>query len=64
MSNLQNFKHRSHTNLLTGVGQKVKHLVTLGMELKGLYDAGRTVYALGSAAAPYVQAALPLLGAL
>ena len=64
MSNLQNFKHRSHTNLFTGVGQKVKHLVTLGMELKGLYDASRALYAVGSAAAPYVQAALPVLGIL
>jgi hypothetical protein len=64
MGNLQNYKHRSHVNFLTGVGQKVKHLVTLGMELKGLYDAGRTIYALGSAAAPYVEAALPVLGIL
>ena len=61
MANLQNFKNQNQTNFLTGIGQKVKHLAALGMELKGLYEAGRTVYALGSAAAPYI---LPVLGVL
>ena len=61
MANLQNFKNQKQTNCLTGVGQKVKHLAQIGMELKGLYEAGRTVYTSGQAAAPYV---LPVLGVL
>ena len=59
MSNLQNFKHRSHTNFLTGVGQKVKHLSEIGAQLKTLYDVGKAGYVLGEAAAPYL---IPLLG--
>ena len=61
MANLLNYRHQKQTNYLTGIGQKVKHLAQIGMELKGLYDAGRTVYTLGQAAAPYV---LPVLGVL
>ena len=64
MANLLNYRNQHQTNYLTGVGQKVKHLAQIGVELKGLYDAGRTLYALGSAAAPYVSAALPVLGVL
>ena len=61
MSNLQNFKHPRHINFLTGVGEKVKHLTHIGMQLKGLYDAGKAAYVVGEAVAPYV---LPLLGVL
>ena len=61
MANLQNYQKRHHVNFLTGVGEKVKHLVQLGAGLKGAYDTAKTVYSLGQAAAPYI---LPLLGAL
>ena len=49
----------SHINYKTNFGQKVKNLVELGAHLKGIYDTGKAVYAIGSAAAPYV---IPLLG--
>jgi hypothetical protein len=61
MANLLNYRNQHQTNYLVGIGQKVKHLAQIGMELKGLYEAGRTLYAVGQAAAPYV---LPVLGVL
>ena len=61
MGNLQNHRKPGHMNYLTGMGEKVKNLVELGAGLKGAYDVAKTVYSLGSAAAPYL---LPLLGAL
>ena len=61
MGNLQNHKKHGHINYLTGIGEKVKHLVELGAGIKGAYNTAKTVYSLGQAAAPYI---LPLLGAL
>lgn len=56
-----NYKNPSHTNYLTSLGQKAKHLVELGVGIKGAIDTARTAYSLGQAAAPYI---LPLLGVL
>ena len=61
MANLMNFKKPSHINHLTSLGHKAKHLVELGMGIKGAIDTARTAYSLGQAAMPYV---LPLLGVL
>ena len=56
-----NYKKPSHTKYLTSLGQKAKHLVELGVGIKGAIDTARTAYSLGQAAIPYV---LPLLGVL
>jgi len=61
MGNLQNFRKHQQINYATGIGEKVKNLVELGVGLKNAYDIGRTVYSLAQTASPYV---LPLLGAL
>ena len=61
MANLMNYKKPSHIKYLTSFGQKAKHLVELGVGIKGAIDTARTAYSLGQAAIPYV---LPLLGVL
>jgi len=61
MANLQNHRKPSHTNYMTGLGQKVKHLAEFGAGVKHAYDIAKTVYTIGQTAAPYL---LPLLGAL
>jgi hypothetical protein len=61
MANMQNHRKHHHVNFLTGVGEKVKHLVELGAGLKGIYDTGKTIYSAAQMAAPII---LPLLGAL
>ena len=61
MANLMHHRKPSHVNYMTNFGQKVKNLVELGAQIKGIYDTSKAVYAIGSAAAPYV---LPLLGSL
>jgi hypothetical protein len=64
MVNLQNYTNKSQTNYLTGIGHKVKHLAGIGMGIKHACDTAKTVYSIAQAAAPYVEAALPLLGIL
>lgn len=64
MANLQNYSSKSQTNYLSGIGQKVKNLAEIGMGIKHAYDTAKTVYSIAQAAAPYVEAALPLLGVL
>ena len=64
MANLQNYSNKSHINYLGGIGQKVKHFAEIGIGLKHAYDTAKTVYSIAQAAAPYVEAALPLFGVL
>ena len=64
MANLMNYKKHHQVNYMTGIGQKVKHLVELGAGLKGAYDTAKTIYSVAQVAAPYVEAVLPLLGVL
>ena len=59
-----NYKHNKHYGLSQGFGHKVKDIVKLAGTVKGMYDTAKTVYTIGIAMAPYVSAALPLLGVL
>ena len=42
-------------------GSKVKSVVQVVGAMKGLYDAGKTVYSLAQAAQPIIQAGLSLI---
>ena len=64
MANLQNYSKKSQTSYITGIGQKVKNLAEIGIGLKSAYDIAKTFYSIAQAAAPYVEAALPLIGVL
>ena len=64
MANLQNYSNKSQINYLSGIGQKVKHFAEIGAGLKHAYDTAKTVYSIAQAAAPYVEAALPIFGVL
>ena len=64
MGNLMNYKHNKHYGLSQGFGHKVKDIVKLAGTVKGIYDTAKTVYTIGTTMAPYVSAALPLLGVL
>jgi hypothetical protein len=64
MGNLYNHRKHHHVGLIQGIGHKVKHLAEIAGTVKGLYDTGRTIYTAAQVAAPYIEAALPLLGVL
>ena len=64
MANLQKYSNESHVNDLNGIGQKVEPLAEIGVGLKHAYATANTVYSIAQAAAPYVEAALPLFGVL
>ena len=64
MANVQNYSKKSPTSYITGIGQKVKNLAEIGIRLKSAYDTAKTFYSVAQAAAPYVEAALPLIGVL
>ena len=61
MGNLMNYRNNKHYGLSSGIGHKIKDIAKFAGTVKSIYDTGRTVYSIASAAAPYV---LPLLGAL
>ena len=56
---IHNYRMHKHHGLSQGLGHKIKDIAKLAGTVKGIYDTGRTVYSIASAAAPYV---LPLLG--
>ena len=64
MANLMNYTNNKHHGLSEGLGHKIKDLAKLAGTVKGIYDTGKTIYSIASAAAPYVEMALPLLGVL
>ena len=64
MGNLMNYRDNKHHGLSQGFGHKVKHLTKLAGTVKGIYDTAKTIYTIGTTMAPYVSAALPLLGVL
>ena len=43
MANLMHHRKTSHVNYMTNFGQKVKNLVELGAQLKGIYNTGKAV---------------------
>ena len=59
-----NYKDNEHYGLSQGFGHKVKHIAKLAGTVKGKYDTAKAVYTIGTTMAPYVSAALPLLGVL
>jgi hypothetical protein len=56
-----NYRNNKHHSISQGLGHKIKDLAKLAATVKGIYDTGKTVYSIASAAAPYVS---PLLGTL
>ena len=61
MAHLMNYRNNKHHSISQGLGHKIKDLAKLAATVKGIYDTGKTVYSIASAAAPYVS---PLLGTL
>lgn len=49
------------TKFAHNVGHKLQQGVELGMALKGIYDAGKVVYAGATVAAPYVMGVASML---
>ena len=58
MAHLHHIKHNTNYSCLTGVGEKVKHIAAVVGTVKGAYDVGRTIYQIGRAAIPMIEAAM------
>ena len=57
MAHLHNVKNQN-TTFMSSIGEKVKHVAAAVGTAKGIYDVGRTIYQIGRAAIPMIEALL------
>lgn len=53
--------YSKNTNQFEGFGQKVKNIAGIVGTVKGIYDAGKTIYSAVQATAPYIEMASALI---
>ena len=58
MTHLHNLKHNTNPSFLDNLGQKVRTVAGVVGTAKGLYDFGKTIYSIGRAAIPVIEAML------
>ena len=57
MAHLHNLRNQN-TTFMSRFGEKVKHVAAAVGTAKGIYDVGRTIYQIGRAAIPMIEALL------
>ena len=57
MAHLHNLRNQN-TTFMSRFGEKVKHVAAAVATAKGIYDVGRTIYQIGRAAIPMIEALL------
>lgn len=53
--------YNTTANHLEGFGQKVKNVAGMVGTIKGIFDAGKTIYSAVQTAAPYIEMASALI---